>query len=581
MSIPLDASVGADRPSRVSPFSALLSPYAIGAMVLAACAVTLTLHVTLPVGPMYWDLFVYVDGGWRVLTGQMPSVDFFTPVGPLGYWLYAAAMTLFPDGHPLLLAQWMLMPVTLTALLPVLAWIDKRSRRLALALLLPFLVFQLLPTNVEQYSTFPAIDGFGIYNRHMTQILYVLTVALVFERRQRMLFFVIAWTCAALFLTKITGFICAGMLCAFAFAAGRVQFRTALAALLAFALVLAGLEAAFGVVSAYVQDILTLVRLNENIILVRFIQASSLHFGVVGTGALLLLALLWVDRKGLVAAASNAVRQPLQGARWAALFDRDVLWLGVALFVGIFCETQNTGSQAFIFLWPILLRIACNASLHSTRATTAILVLVAAVAMPPIVNVVHRTSRALVVQIKYDHVPLEELRALDTVSQRTEMTERADKMLLHYSRFPEAYQALADMKELPTFWLYSDLDFQSGWMTSTNDAVREIRAYEAAHNVRFETIMSLNFTNVFPYAMERRATPYIAIGADPFRAVPPASARTTEAVRQTDLIMMPLCPITVANEMLHDVYREGMKDHVRVSLSPCWDAYIRPDLANR
>lgn len=578
MSLPLDTGAGAPPLARLSLLSHLLSPAVIGVAVAAVCVLVLSLHVSLPVGPMYWDVVVFIDGGWRVLSGQTPSVDFFAPVGPLGYWLFAAGMKLFPQAQPVLLAQWIVLPVTLVGLLPVLARIDRRSRRLSLALLLPFLVFQLLPTNVEQYSAYPGIDGFGIYNRHGTQLLYVLTVALVFERRQRMLLFVIAWICAALFLSKITAFIAAGMLCAFAFAAGRVRLATAIGALAAFAAVLAGLEATTGVVSAYVTDIVRLVGMNESVLVSRFVQAASIHFGIFAFGCLLLATLLLVDRKPILADAGGLARRPLAARQWTSLLDRGVVWLAVALFVGLFYETQNTGGQAFIFIWPILVRILCDASRHSSRATATILVLVAATSMPPMVNVLHRTARALVGQMKYANVPADGLRMLDTATQRPEVIERAASMIDNYVRFPQTYEALAEAKLLPIFSLYSELDFQTAWLMTANEAVEAIRAYEAANGVRFETIMSLNFVNPFPYVLERQATPYIAIGADPFRAVPAPDARTIDAVRRTDLALLPLCPITVANGELQAIYAEGLRDHVAVPLSRCWTAYIRPGL---
>ncbi|TPK92604.1 hypothetical protein [Mesorhizobium sp. B2-4-17] len=39
-----------------------------------------------------WDIFILLDGGWRILSGQVPHHDFYTPVGPLVYWLSALGM---------------------------------------------------------------------------------------------------------------------------------------------------------------------------------------------------------------------------------------------------------------------------------------------------------------------------------------------------------------------------------------------------------------------------------------------------------------------------------------------------------
>ncbi|MEP4703597.1 MAG: hypothetical protein ABJZ62_01990, partial [Hyphomicrobiales bacterium] len=72
--------------------------------VILACGL-LTLPISLPIGPMYWDLFLYFDGAQRILNGQIPSVDFSTPVGPLSYYLTFLAMRAFPNTNPFLLVE--------------------------------------------------------------------------------------------------------------------------------------------------------------------------------------------------------------------------------------------------------------------------------------------------------------------------------------------------------------------------------------------------------------------------------------------------------------------------------------------
>lgn len=103
--------------------------------------------------------------------------------------------------------------------------------------------------------------------------------------------FVVAWTCLALFLLKVTGFIAAGLICFFAFVAGRISLRAALASVALFLLALLTLDVTLGIVRAYVFDIWLLVRLNEGNLLSRFLQASSLHFGILAPAAGLAVAL--------------------------------------------------------------------------------------------------------------------------------------------------------------------------------------------------------------------------------------------------------------------------------------------------
>ncbi|WP_062210949.1 hypothetical protein [Aureimonas sp. AU12] len=547
---------------------------ALAAAVVAVCILLLCLPLKLPVGPMYWDLVVYLDGAQRVLSGQIPSVDFFAPVGPLGYWLFAAGETLFPRAQPLLLVQWTFLAITLPPLLPVLAGVERQSRLRALALFVPFLVFQLAPMNVEQYSSFPGVDGYGIYNRQATELLFVLTAALVFERRQRVMLFVIAWCCIALFLSKITGFAAGGMLCAFAFLAGRVSLRTALASLAAFGLALVALDAGTGLVRAYLGDILLLVSMNEGVLLSRFLQAGSVHFGIFGSGVLLLVALVAIDRRSIASAAGALLRHPSPG-RCAALFDRDAAWVAAALFTGLFFETQNTGGQAFIFLWPILLAIVVAAPRLATVPMIAVLTLTAATYLPPLVDVVHRTIRAIGGEAKTVAIPGPHLKSLGAVTQKPEIVASARNLIANYQRFPEAYQAFADARQLPSYFMYSDVEFQVAWLLATEDAVSSILAYEARTGERFQTIMSLNFVNPYPYLLDRQAPRRIAIGADPFRAVPPPDAETLATVAATDLVLYPTCPVTAANVRLREIYAPALTGHREVRLSPCWIGLLR------
>ena len=39
-----------------------------------------------------WDVFCLLDGGWRIISGHIPHVDYYNPIGPLTYLLIAAGM---------------------------------------------------------------------------------------------------------------------------------------------------------------------------------------------------------------------------------------------------------------------------------------------------------------------------------------------------------------------------------------------------------------------------------------------------------------------------------------------------------
>ncbi|MEF2071448.1 hypothetical protein [Consotaella aegiceratis] len=553
----------------------LSSPLVLLAVVVVVLAVLLALPLTVPIGPQYWDLFIYFDAANRIFDGQFPSVDFFAPVGPLGYWLFALLIEIFPRAQPLFLVQWSLLVVTAPLMALILLDVDRRSRSVALALLVPFLIFSILPVNIEEYSHFPSVDGYGIYNRQTVHLLYVLTAALALVRGKKTLLMVVAVCALALFLGKITGFVAAMILCLFAFAVGRLALSVAFGAALVFLAGLGALEALTGVVSAYVRDILALVFLNEGELLPRFVQAASIHFGVFASGCLLVLALLLMRPQR---PASPASPPPSAFVRVQTFLDGDACWLAVVLFAALFFETQNTGGQAFIFIWPVLLVVLIHATRFHGRGLVVIFSLVAATVLPTTVDILHRSARAFIGQIKYEKLANQHLKTLGAVNQRSEFMAHARTMLDVYQRFPQTYQYIADQGELPGFTLYTDPDFQITWLMAVDQAVDAILGYEADHAVRFETIMNLNFVNPFPWLLDRHAPRLVAIGADPYRAVPPPSDAVLAEVARTDLVLYPKCPITGANIALRTIYQAGLEGHQRVALSPCWDGYIRTGL---
>lgn len=549
-------------------------PLALLGIALLACALVLTQPLTLPLGPMYWDLVLYLDAANRIGDGQVPLVDFIAPVGPLGYWLFAGFDALFPRAQPLLTAQWCLFAVTAPAMALVLHQVGKLSRAKATALLLPYLAFQILPINVEHYSFFPGTDGFGIYNRHVSIVLYVLVSGLVFLRGLA-LWAIIGWTLTALFLIKITGFLAGGLVTIFALAAGRIGWRQCLLVAAAAGLGMLGLEFATGLVSAYLDSILALVAINAGGILPRFVQATSLHLDIVGAGAALGLALLWLDRRDITEAALALRRHP-SAAGFVRLLDRDVAWLAVVLAAGLFFETQNTGGQAFIFIWPVLLVILSRWLGSGRRGALLVCGLVAATAIPPAETVLQRAARALMAQAGYTALPNQHLGRLGQVSQHANVVSRASAMLDLYAFHSATFRDFAAREMLPSPQLYSELDFQASWLMAVDEGVSAILTHEQASGRRFETIMSLNFVNPFPFVMDRSAPRGIAIGADPFRAVPKPDDTEITLAREADLVLYPLCPVTVANEALRRIYAPVLTGRREIALGRCWKGYVKP-----
>src|SRR3954447_15018475 len=73
------------------------SPTARHAIVLAALSLicAATVFIGTPRLCKYTpDVFIFLDGGWRILHGQRPHVDFFSGIGPVTYLINALGLVL-------------------------------------------------------------------------------------------------------------------------------------------------------------------------------------------------------------------------------------------------------------------------------------------------------------------------------------------------------------------------------------------------------------------------------------------------------------------------------------------------------
>ncbi len=552
-------------------------PLIILALVVACMPLALMTTVTMPIGPMYWDHYIYLDAANRIFDGQVPSIDFFAPVGGLGYYLFAGWLYLFPDGHPLLLSNWSLMTVTVPLMALVVRDVQSRSAAIAYGLLLPFLFFSLLPFNTGEFYPYPGSEGFGIYNRQVCQILFVLAACLVFVRGWKTLAIVTVLAMLALLFVKVTGVVAGVVLCLTAFLSGRLPLRSALVAGAFFLAAIALIEMTTGTVTAYIADIQSLVLINDTSLMPRLLQAASLNFETVLACALLCLVLLLTSYKAFFEKIRVFTAKPGFTA-FADIADHSFFWLGSFTAAGLLFESQNTGSQAFIFLWPLLLGIMLDSYRHKgpSAAFVAIAVLSLCAALPPAAAVTQKAARAWIGSINNSPLEQTNLKSMGAVSVRDILTERMEKLRNNYVVYRPTYDALASDGTLPSFLLYSDFDFQALWLQSADEVISAIHSYEIANKVRFETIMTIDFTNPFPWLMDRHAPKYIAIGADPYRAVPPLDAHVKQAVDAVDLALYPTCPPTAARLALLNLYQPMLAEgHRRITLTPCFDAFVR------
>ena len=77
-----------------------------------------------PIKAMPWDVMITLDGGWRIINGQTPHVDFSSPLGPLFILLTAFGMKVAPPSSSSITYGSVLLFIILTPW----AWFIGRSR---------------------------------------------------------------------------------------------------------------------------------------------------------------------------------------------------------------------------------------------------------------------------------------------------------------------------------------------------------------------------------------------------------------------------------------------------------------------
>jgi hypothetical protein len=534
------------------------------ALALVLAALLLSLPLSAAIGPMYWDTYIYLDAAQRIAMGQIPNVEFQAPVGPLVYYLFAWGLELFPRAQLLLLAQWCFLAVAAPLMAVVLTDTAKRSHGIAFALLIPFLVFALAPVNSLTYSSFPTLDGYSIYNRHASVLLYVLVSGLLFLKSGRKL----AWFCAlamlALFLTKITAFLAGGMIGLFALLAGRIAPRHVALAAVIFLVPLAISEFTVHFVSSYLGSIAQLVGLNEGGWVSRVLTVVSAKLNVLLPLGVMCAMIAWLS----LGAAERTV----------PVLDRTYWWLGVVTLAGILFETQNTGGgQEFIFLWPVLLMAWPRVQRYEKQSQAVLLVLAAFSVVPTISTVAHRALRSVAVMPSYETLDLPILKNMEQVAARGDHIMRASHDVAHYMKFADTYKSLA--QEPGESWnYYTELDFQIYFLMDIATGAQAILEFEAANRVRLNTLMALEFTNPLPWILDRDVTRHIQIGADPSRTIPPMTPQVRAAIDATDAVIRPKCPVTAGRLAVEAIYSEALENRQVVEIHPCWDLLLRPGL---
>jgi hypothetical protein len=553
---------------------AATSPFTWLALAAGLAAALLAAPLRLPLGPNYWDIYTYVDTAYRMSLGQTPHVDFFVPVGALGYVLYGVVARAFPDAHTLLAVQFSMLIVALP-LMAIVAWeAARRSRIEAIALTLPFIFFGLMPMNGQELYPSPGFDGYGNYNRHAALLLYVLAAALLFVERRAVAAALAVVLLALLFMTKVTGFVVGVGLVIHAIIAGRMAWRGAAVGAALVGATLLYVQMRHGVVSAYIADIIDLVGVNTGSLLPRVLTVLSTKFDVVAATGLVVLLVLWRGRGDVLA----TLQGHGGGSRWSAfraLADHDGIWMLSLLAAGAVFETQNTGSHEFILLWPALLRAVRSLESPYGRSETLVVVLIAAAALPTPISVLHRAMRAVASAPKYEPLSAPLMGPVARVSVKPEIMLQSRAMLAHYPMARASYELVAKRNVLPSYILFSEIDFQASWLASTEAAAQAILDYEKANRTHFRRIATMDFVDPIPVMLKREPLRGLSIGNDPARTLMTLDDRAKAEIASADAILLPKCPVTHARNAIADAYAPTLAGRKVVALTPCFQMLVK------
>lgn len=554
------------------PHFLLYSVFA-GCLVLLGLALIFPVH--LPIGASFWDTYIYIDGAHRLSVGQEIYEDFHAPVGPLNYILFNLLSSLFPHGNVALIIQWSMMLVTAPVMATICWFALERGRFAAFALLLPYLIFSILPFNTLTWNAFPGIDGFAYYNRHSAVLLYLTVASLFFVRSQLALTGLLSVLLLTLAFTKINGFAAAGLILFAALCAHRIGLRTSAAVAVICLASTALVEALTGSVSAYLNSVMRLLARNDGDLLPKLVTTVSAHFDAIVVASLLALYLFVVGRRGggdLVAEFDGDFPRTPAPNR----LDRDWLWLGVLIVANTLFESQNYGGLGFISLWPFLLALFLAQAPAKLVPLSPVIVLIALLALPKATEILHSGVRAAATSVRDVEIETEHLPPRMRFSAKALTVAAAQKSRPILASGRHIYQKYAEAEILPAYWLYFDHRFQVNVLETMDDVIGAIHQREAETGHRYEVIDVRDFANPITAIMGRTPARGVSIGGDPYRTVLPLTDREADLLSDTDIVLIPTCPVTSARLKLLADYAKAYAGFNLIELTECFQALEHP-----
>lgn len=550
-----------------SPASDTSTSLRIGIVVLSAAVVVLAAAYlrVVPYGRAFWDFLFVLDGAYRIGTGQIPHVDFASPIGPLTLYLTHWAERAFPGGQPFVglhALMWLALAPAVTALAPRFSSTLAFLGALVLLALMVLVPYTLDSTNLSE------ISYFAVYNRFASGLLFLVGLWYVLPKR-RWDGLLLAYLLVLLFFLKITAAIAAMGLLLCGLALGRYSLRPILIGIAGAAAVSAIMQATSGMVTAYVADVARMATINEGHAIYALAFAAFRNWApLAAAGALALLVLAqWVRM------------HPSSGRPAFALvgdfLQKEAFLIDALLLVGmaLVAESQNTGGIGLVSASAFLFHPALNRQAPLQLVGAAIL---GTALLLPLLDIDVRRSITAISrehQGTEDH-PIAELAPGLRIPNATLEGARI------FQRVSHEWLTLAEDAQSHGFNFDNDPTSNApaarlAWAEDVVDAAKTFKA--KAYGSLASRYATLAFQDPFTRLLNLPPARHVSLVMGVGRTVPLFTREAASRyLADADGVFVSLCELTNGEETNDAAFKSVLdKEFERLSLNACWDFYHR------
>ena len=541
----------------ISARSAAMAASAVLVLTLAA-----SLHV-IPYGRAVWDFIFVLDGSYRIGLGQVPHVDFASPIGPLTLYLTYLAERLFPGGQPFV----GLHALAWLVVLPPFAALTRRlSSGWAFAASFAILALVVLAPYTLDATNLSEISYFGVYNRFATGMLFLAGLWFVLPKA-RGDGVLLGYLFTVLLFLKVTAAISMLGIVVAAVLIGRACPAVLLTMLIIAVAVAALIQMATGLVSGYLHDLAAMSAINGGRSL--YLVSSTLvrnWLPLAVTLTIVILAALELDF-------ASALRRPVAFARRS--FARESFAIDAAQLVAaaLAAESQNTGGVGLIAAAAALFNPALTDARRWRRTAAAVL---GATLVLPLADIA--VKRAVTALVRERQGTTDHDFATLFPGMRVPVATLDGARLM--TRLEREWSPLLDSVEADGFNLDNDPASASpasraAWATGVAEAAASFQRLGYAAKAR--NYATIAFADPFPRLLGLTPARGTSLVIDGNRTVPRFSpAQASAYLAAADGVFFGSCELRGAGDSNPETFRAVLdREFIRWPLHPCWDFYSR------